>query len=523
MSDPITSLTPAQTPGQVFLSYRHVSPDEELAEALDRHLRGLGMPVFLDKRIEVGVRWVAEIDRQLRASAFFVVILTRESIRSDMVCHEIALANKLERQGTMRILPIRATTLERLPYNLAAYLDPIQYASWQPGQGTDALCETISAAIAGGRLPETSPAPDDAQVLSVPAGEEDAGVPMPAADPRVVVEHGPAGGAVRLSSPFYVERQADAQMEVALRRAGTTLVVKGMRQSGKSSLLARAVSLARSQGRQTVYLDLQTFDDDQLESCGRLLKSLAYRIHRALRTAVKPKEVWDEDIGARQSFADFLEAAVLEKAESPVLLVLDEVDRIFDRSYRIAFFSTVRSWHSRRAIHEEVWSKLDLAIAHATDPSLWIDDLTQSPFNVGERLRLGAFSPEEIADLNRRYGAPLTKPTEIAALHELVGGQPYLVRQALWVMVKDGCSLAELRRVAGEEAGPFSDHLRHQLWVLHRRPRLGQVVKELARRPGCEDELDFQRLLAAGLVQGETRGEATLRCSLYEAYFREHL
>lgn len=526
MSDPVDSADQSSAPrssGQVFISYRHVPLDTELAEALDACLRGLGRKVFLDQRIEVGTRWVEVIDREIRASSFFVPILSPESIRSDMVRKEIALAHRLMGEGTMRILPIRSTTLKgQLPYDLAAYLDPIQYAPWDPEEGTEGICQVISQAITGAELPEKAPTPKDPGLVDLPPGEETS-APLPAADPRVVVGHGPEGGAVRLSSPFYVEREADQRMETALRREGTTLVVKGMRQSGKSSLLARAVALARSKGRRTVYLDFQTFDDAQLESCSKLLYTLALRIGSALRTSLKPKEIWDDEIGAKQSFAEFLERAVLEDAEAPVLLALDEVDRIFTRSYRADFFSTVRSWHSNRAISEELWSRLDLVIAHATDPTLWIDDLNQSPFNVGERLRLEGFSAAELADLNHRYGSPLASRSELEAIHALVGGQPYLVRQALYVLVSSAWALADLRRVAFDDDGPFGDHLRHHLWVLHNNPRLQEVVKRLTERQGCENELDFQRLLAAGLVKGESRDEATLLCELYELYFRSHL
>ncbi len=58
---------------QVFISYRHVEPDESLALALAEALKSRRHPVFIDQQIEIGTRWVDEIERQIRASAFFVV------------------------------------------------------------------------------------------------------------------------------------------------------------------------------------------------------------------------------------------------------------------------------------------------------------------------------------------------------------------------------------------------------------------------------------------------------------------
>jgi hypothetical protein len=79
---------------QVFLSYRHVPRDEELAEGLCAYLRERGLRVFLDKQIRIGLDWVAEIDRQLRASDAFVVLLSEDSIRSSAIWMPARLAAK---------------------------------------------------------------------------------------------------------------------------------------------------------------------------------------------------------------------------------------------------------------------------------------------------------------------------------------------------------------------------------------------------------------------------------------------
>jgi hypothetical protein len=88
---------------QVFLSYRHVPRDEELARGLCAYLQSRGLRVFIDQQILVGTQWVAEIDRQFRASDAFVVLLSEDSIRSDMVRQEIQTAHKLQRDGRMTI------------------------------------------------------------------------------------------------------------------------------------------------------------------------------------------------------------------------------------------------------------------------------------------------------------------------------------------------------------------------------------------------------------------------------------
>lgn len=505
---------------QVFLSYRHVPRDEELAEGLCAHLQARGLRVFLDKQIRVGLDWVEEIDRQLRASSAFVVFLSEDSIRSDMVRQEIKTAYELRRDGKMTLFPVRVGFSGDLPYDLGGYLNHIQYALWNPGDSKDDLFDLLHSAITGSVSLPVTPASDDTSVLSLAdpsVAAEWKGAPLPAADPRIVLET----GTIRLDSPFYVRRREDDVVERCLKQAGSTIVIKGPRQSGKSSLLARAHASSKLAGRRSVYLDFQTFDEPQLASLGATLQTLARRIARALKTTIQPKDVWDSDLlGEKGSFAEFLVTAVL--AGPPVVLLLDEVDRLFDRPYRGDFFAAVRGWHNNRAT-EEAWENLHLVLGHATDPALWIENLNESPFNVGDRLRLEGFTREQVADLNARHGSPLRSADEIAGLMELVGGHPYLLRQALYVLATERWPLVRLREEAAKDNGPFGDHLRRHLWALHQNERLRNVVAGIARGAGCEDETLFQRLLAAGLVRGETRAEARLRCDLYQQYFSRHL
>ena len=511
-----------ETVSQIFLSYRHVPRDEQLAEGLSAFLQERGLRVFLDKQIRVGMDWVGEIDRQLRASDSFVVLLSQDSIRSDMVRQEVQTAHELRQEGKMAVFPVRLGFEGKLPYDLGSYMNRIQYALWHPGDSEAELFALLHAAITGGGSLPVTPSSEDTGVVSLTdlsVAAEWKGAPLPAADPRIVME----SGTIRLDSPFYVRRKEDGIVEGCLAQPGSTVVVKGPRQSGKSSLLARIHAVSKRQGRRSVYVDFQTFDEPQLASLHSVLQTLARRIARTLKTTLKPDDVWDSELlGEKASFAEFLTQAVLEGSSSPVVLLLDEVDRLFDRSYRGDFFAAVRGWHNNRAT-EEAWENLHLVLGHATDPALWIENLNQSPFNVGDRLRLGRFTVNEVADLNERHGNPLRSREEVADLMELVGGHPYLVRQALYVLATERWSLARLREEAAKDTGPFGDHLRRHLWALLQSDRLRTVVARIGRGEGCDDESLFQRLLASGLAAGDNRSTARLSCALYQQYFPRHL
>ena len=66
------------------------------------------------------------------------------------------------------------------------------------------------------------------------------------------------GGAVPLQSRFYVERETDGQFRTAIARRDSIVLVKGARQIGKTSLLARGLDEARQSGAKVVLTDFQT-------------------------------------------------------------------------------------------------------------------------------------------------------------------------------------------------------------------------------------------------------------------------
>ena len=467
----------------------------------------------------VGEKWTEEIEHHIRTSDFFIVLLSQESIRSEMVVEEVKRAYERTKPPTdsLTILPVRVAFRGDLPYDLAAYLGRIQYASWGKGASFKAIGDQLVAAIEKRvALPEgdTSEKHDFSEEGIQDLADEKA-APLPSMDPRLT-------GAVQPDSPFYIERAADAVVLNQVRGEGTTTIIKGARQMGKSSLLARANAAARAQQRQIFYLDFQLLDDAELESLKLLFQSLAYGIEKAFNTPVKARAFWDDFLGVKQNLTNFIEHAVLSRADTPVVFLLDEVDRVFDHPYRDDFFSTLRVWHNRRAT-QKTWNNLNLVIAHSTDPNLWIQDMSQSPFNVGRRVELNDFDEAQVATLNERYRSPLQSDREIQALMDLTGGQPYLVQMALYTLAENNWSLQDLQAVASDERGPFIDHLRWYLWRLQRNEALRQSLKEILNQGACEDEVHFQRLRAGGLVKGTSHRAARIRCQLYADYLQGRL
>jgi hypothetical protein len=502
---------------RVFISYRHVSPDRELAQFIEQRLRALRHTVFVDtSSIQVGSRWVQEIERNLKRSDFFIVLLSAESIRSDMVRREIELAYSLLEAGSLTILPVRVAYTGELPLDLGAYLNPIQYTVWTKHQlGYDQVTDVLIGAIQDrNALPEPgraaaadAPLADLEQLAAI---TDDRGAPRPAADPRLVAETGALGP----DSPFYVRRTADDWVSGHLRGPGATVVIKGPRQSGKSSLLARIHASRSANPPSSCYVDLQLMDRSQLSSLKTLLRSLAAKIGRELLVDEKP--TWDDELGSKDSLTYWIQDHVLGRAGAePITLILDEVDRIFDSDYRDDFFGLVRGWHGLRS-RDSRWRNIHLVLGHSTDPALWIQDLEQSPFNVADRVTLQDFTTIDIQRLAAVHDLP---NIDSPRLMELIGGQPYLVRQALYAMAVSHWDVDRLSAEVLADRGPFSDHLRQFSWRLQKNQDLCAGVKQILQRRACADPQVFERLKSSGLAAGETNTQARLRYGIYERYF----
>lgn len=370
---------------------------------------------------------------------------------------------------------------------------------------------TLAQAIGRGELrPETVPVP-----LTT-------GAPAPHADPPAAAEAPPrlepVGGAVPLHSPFYVPRDTDQEFHQAIRRRDSIVLVKGPRQTGKTSLLARGLQPARDAGDRVVLTDLQAFSAAQMFSQDAFLFALAETLADGLELSVRPRDLWDPDRGPGLSLRRFLRQEVLAAGTEPLVWAIDEVDRLFGCPFANDVFGMFRSWHNERALTPDgPWHRLTLALAYATEAHLLISDLSQSPFNVGTRLELQDFVPAQVAMLNECYGTPLSGE-ELPRFLTLLGGHPLLVRRALHEMARRGVGFAVVAAEADREGGLFGDHLRRLARLLQHDPELAQAVEKVLNQGRCPDEQCFYRLRSAGVLRGEQNDRAELRCQLYRDY-----
>lgn len=327
------------------------------------------------------------------------------------------------------------------------------------------------------------------------------------------------GSPVPLDSPFYIHHpliEELAYQEIA--KPGSVLRIKAPRKMGKSSLLLRILDRANSLGYRTVSLDFQQAEEAVLDNFDKFLRWFCANISRQLELPPLLDDYWDEDMGSKVSCTIYLQQYILTEINSPLVLALNEVNKIFEYP-RIAreFLPLLRSWHEE-AKRIETLGKLRLIVLHSTEIYIPLK-LTESPFNVGLPLQLPYFTEEQILALAQRYGLDW-RESDAERLMAMVGGHPYLVRLAFYHLCQKAVTLDMLLQEAPTIGGIYKDYLR-SFWVtLQEEPELAIGLKQVVKSErGVElDPIVASKLVSMGLIHIDNN-RCTLICELYRLYF----
>ncbi|MBC8353421.1 MAG: AAA-like domain-containing protein [Planctomycetes bacterium] len=482
-----------------LLHKRNAEPDSGIVEMLERELSAAGHSVFVDRELSVDIQWAHEIDRQIYEADVVIPLLSEASVSSEMLAYEVQLAWQAtnERAGKPRILPVRINYDGELPSEVSRNVEGLPKHRW------------------------TGPDDDTRLVNSLKQGFN-SNEELPAAQRLSRME--PPMGAVPLDSEFYLVREADALYEGALSRRDSIVLVRGARQMGKTSLMARGLKQARDAGTHVALTDFQKLNASDLASAESLFLAIGDWLAEKLDLDTSPHDTWNARRGASVNFERFLRREVLAKLDAPLVWGLDEIDRLFTCDFSSEVFGLFRSWHNERALDPAgPWSQLTLAIAYATEAHLFITDINQSPFNVGTRISLNDLSFSQVSDLNRRYHSPLASEDEVEQFVNLVGGQPYLVNRSLYEMTQRNWGVTEFADQAASDEGVFGDHLRRIIVLLAQDNPLCDALRRFIRRGESLSMEQFYRLRSAGVIAGDSTANCKPRCGLYKTYLERSL
>ncbi len=321
----------------------------------------------------------------------------------------------------------------------------------------------------------------------------------------------------------YVERPPiESRCYDTILQPGSLLRIKAPKRMGKTSLIDKILFQAAKQNYRTVRLNLLQADKAVLKGLDEFLRWFCTFVSRRLGLPTQLADYWEEGLGSSQNCTIYFEEQLLTQLEHPLVLVLDDVDRIFPAS-QIAedFFGMLRVWHEE-ARTTRIWKKLRLVIAHSTEVYIQLN-INRSPFNVGVPIELPEFTSEQVRDLAQRQGLDWDT-SQVTQLMSLVGGHPYLVQRAIHSLTREEISFEQLLQTAYTEAGIYSDHLRGHLWNLREHPELARAMKKVveANSPVQLEPMLAFKLQSLGLVQLDSNYVKT-SFHLYSQYFGANL
>ncbi|MBD2164951.1 AAA-like domain-containing protein [Calothrix membranacea FACHB-236] len=335
-------------------------------------------------------------------------------------------------------------------------------------------------------------------------------------------------GQVPLASNFYVERPpTEERCYHEILQPGSLIRIKAPGQMGKTSLMARILDEARKNDCQTVSLSFHLADKAVFTSLDTFLRWFCESVGRKLKRLQQLDDYWSI-YGSKDKTTAYFEECILEEIDTPLVVSLDGVDRIFPYpDIAEDFFSLLRAWYEYAKYGDrssELWKKLRLVLVHSKEVYIPLN-INQSPFNVGLSVELQEFSPEQVQILVERHQGLNWTDTQVKQLMDMVGGHPYLVRLALYHVQHQDITLEQLLQTAPTEAGIYSDHLRGHLCNLEPHPNLAtaftQVVNSLV--PIEVDSESAFKLHSMGLVVYCNENKIMPRCDLYRQYFQNRL
>src|ERR1035437_1995337 len=173
---------------KVFISYTgHAKQDVDMAAYFADYLSARNHDIFIQTKIAPGRSWPEVVDTNLREADYLVVLISGQSVQSDMVIEEVRRGARLRQDlGRPVILPVRLGTVE-LPYDLGAKVNRIQGLKWTAASDENTIAEKLAEVHSGKAVVQESEpvaaqaAAGPGNVASVPAGA-DPSIPVPAFD-----------------------------------------------------------------------------------------------------------------------------------------------------------------------------------------------------------------------------------------------------------------------------------------------------------------------------------------------------
>lgn len=230
------------------------------------------------------------------------------------------------------------------------------------------------------------------------------------------------GGTVQAGGGVYIPRKADDEL-LGYCRASEFAFILSSRQVGKSSLMVRASQQLDSEGICSVIIDLSSIGVKI--SPDEWYLGILDEIANALKLETDIFAWWLEYAGLSPAtrMTNFFREVLLKEVSQPVVIFFDEIDSTLSIPFADDFFAALRSIYNARSTVED-FKRLSFVMIGVATPSDLIADSKRTPFNIGYRVDLTDFTPEEAAPLAGGLGEQT-----LDWVFHWTGGHPYLTQR----------------------------------------------------------------------------------------------
>ncbi|MEO0985381.1 MAG: AAA-like domain-containing protein [Cyanobacteria bacterium J06639_14] len=330
-----------------------------------------------------------------------------------------------------------------------------------------------------------------------------------------------------LEGMCYVRRPPiETECHTEIQKIRALIRIKAPMKMGKTSLISELVNYGRRLEYITIRLNMLQIEQTVIHHTDKVMRWFCQNIHRQVHRQIDLgtchiDSIWDSAYSSNDNCTAYLEDHVLDKVENPVVLAIDNLDRIFPfHESAVDFLGLLRSWHEDDS---ENWNKLRIVLAHSTDiyPTLNVEF---SPFNVGKSVQLPEFTLEQINTLLAFHQIP---PSKLSAkqLETLVGGYPELISIAIsHLKFYPESNFQNFIEIAPTVNGPYRNHLQRLHQKIDQEASLLEVMKKLlqSEEPIRISNRELFYLDSLGLIK-LSGNRVSMRNQLYHQYFAQSL
>lgn len=334
-----------------------------------------------------------------------------------------------------------------------------------------------------------------------------------------VAEHTPDKSGI-----CYIRRPPiETQCHAEIRTDGSLIRIKASAGMGKTALISEISDAANRLDYQVLRLNMLRINDAVIDQPDQVLKWVCRNIYRQLNlcTCKRVEEFWDDDDGSNDNCTAYLEEQVLSHIKKPVVLLIDNLDRIFPHQQTaIDLLGLLRSWYEE-ARCSSIWQKLRIVLAHSTDLYLNLS-VVSSPFNVGKPISLPEFSQEQVQSMLMWHEIPWTEE-EVNELMDIVGGHPELISNAIhYAKIHPELDFQGLIESIATPNGPYRNHLQNLSSQLQDQENLSLQIQSLLSSNSFVviPPNDAFYLDSLGLIILH-KNSAKIRNRLYRQYFQQ--